>query len=127
MSEWAESNIGNAGRVFAGLVAVIRRESALFLLGIGVVAVHILDDNFVQPQPGTGATDHLVSGLVPLAVIASAAAAHGRLRAGLRAALALLFGVLGVLARTQAAYYAFNGRVAGDDYTGLLSILAGLL
>ena len=64
MSEWAESNIGNAGRVF-GLVAVIRRESALFLLGIGVVAVHILDDNFVQPQPGTGATDHLVSGLVP--------------------------------------------------------------
>ena len=127
MSAWAESNIGNAGRVFAGLVAVIRRESALFLLGIGVVAVHILDDNFVQPQPGTGATDHLVSGLVPLAVIASAAAAHGRLRASLRAALALVFGVLGVLAGTEAAYYAFNGGVAGDDYTGLLSILAGLL
>src|SRR5215211_8364576 len=37
----------------------VRRD--LHSVGIGVVAIHIVDDNFVQPQPGTGATDHLVS------------------------------------------------------------------
>jgi uncharacterized protein len=127
MSEWAGSDIASAGRAFAAVAAVIRREYALFAIGIGVVAVHIVDDNFVQPQPGTGATDHLVSGLVPLAVIASAAAGYGRLRAGFRAALALVFGFLGVLAGTEAAYYASDVGVSGDDYTGLLSIFAGLL
>lgn len=127
MSTWAESGIGNAAQGFAWVTAMIRRGSALFLLGIGVVAVHIVDDNFVQPQPGTGATDHLVSGLVPLALIASAAAGYGHLRAGFRAALALVFGFLGVLVGTEAAYYAFDIGVSGDDYTGLLSIFAGLL
>jgi hypothetical protein len=91
MSTWAESGIGNAAQGFAWVTAMIRRGSALFLLGIGVVAVHIVDDNFVQPQPGTGATDHLVSGFVPLALIASAAAGYGHLRAlpGKRPALAI--------------------------------------
>jgi dienelactone hydrolase len=127
MSEWAESESARAGRVFVGVAAVMRHEYALFSIGIGVVAIHIVDDNFAQPQPGTGAGDHLVSGLVPLAVIASAAAGYGRLRAGFRSALALVFGVLGVLAGTEAAYYGFDVGVSGDDYTGLFSILAGLL
>ena len=44
--------------------------TALAAFGVAVIAVHIVDDNFVQPQPGTSARDHLVSGLVPLAVLA---------------------------------------------------------
>jgi hypothetical protein len=30
----------------------LRREAAIFTLGMVVIAVHVLDDNFVQPQPG---------------------------------------------------------------------------
>jgi hypothetical protein len=31
------------------------REAALFLLGVVAIALHMLDDSFVQPQPGTSA------------------------------------------------------------------------
>ena len=37
----------------ARLLAAVRTESGLFLLGTGVVALHVLDDNFFQPNPGT--------------------------------------------------------------------------
>jgi hypothetical protein len=50
-----------------------RREAALFVLAAALIAVHVIDDSFVQPQPGTGAGDHLFSGLVPLALLVPAA------------------------------------------------------
>ena len=28
------------------------REAVLFLIGIALIAIHVLDDNYVQPQPG---------------------------------------------------------------------------
>ena len=96
-------------------------------VALGVIALHVVDDNFLQPEPGTTATGHLLSGLVPLAVIGCAAAVYGRLRPGFRAVLALVFGVLGVVAGTEAAYYTANGGASGDDYTGYLSVAAGLL
>ena len=55
-----------------------RRERATVLLAVSLIALHIVDDSFVQPQPGTSAADHLVSGLVPLAVLALAAFAYPR-------------------------------------------------
>jgi fermentation-respiration switch protein FrsA (DUF1100 family) len=99
----------------------------LFALGIAVIALHVVDDNFLQPQPGTSAGDHLVSGLVPLAVLALAAWAHPRLRGGRRGALALLCGVLGIVAGSEAIAYTSRVGPSGDDYTGLLAIPAGLL
>ena len=98
----------------------------LFMLGLALIAVHVIDDSFVQPQPGTSATDHLVSGLVPLALLALAAWAYPRLRGGRQGAMALAFGVLGIAAGIEAVYYA-GTRASGDDYTGLLAIPAGLL
>ena len=73
-----------------------QRERALVWLGAGVIALHIVDDSFVQPQPGTSATDHLAGGLVPLALLGLAAFAYPRLRAGWRAVVALLLGVFGL-------------------------------
>jgi dienelactone hydrolase len=104
-----------------------RSEVALVRLALGVVALHVVDDNFLQPNPGTTAADHLVSGLVPLALLALVAAFYGRLRAGARGASALLLGVLGVLAGTEAGYYTTAVGPSGDDFTGLLAIPAGLL
>ena len=97
----------------------VRREHVLVPLAACLVGLHIADDNFLQPQPGTSAADHLVSGLVPLALVAAAALAYPRVRAGARAALALLLGYFGVLVGTEAAYYTLAGGRSGDDYTGL--------
>ena len=49
------------------------RETTFFRLAILVIAIHVVDDNFLQPERGTSAGDHLVSGLVPLAVLGLAA------------------------------------------------------
>jgi dienelactone hydrolase len=103
------------------------RETVLFALGVVLVALHVIDDSFLQPQPGTSAGDHLVSGLVPLALLALAAAAYPRLRGGRRGALALALGVLGIAAGLEAVHYAGTTGASGDDYTGLLAIPAGLL
>jgi uncharacterized protein len=101
------------------------RERTLFLIGVGVIAVHVIDDSFVQPQPGTSAGDHLVSGLVPLAVLGLAAAVYARLRGGARAAVALLCGVFGIVAGIEAAHYTNQVGPSGDDFTGLLCLPAG--
>jgi MYXO-CTERM domain-containing protein len=105
----------------------LRTEVGLARLAIGVVALHVVDDNFLEPNPGTSAADHLVSGLVPLSLLVAAGAVYGRLRAGARAVTALLAGVFGVLAGTEAVHYAREVGPSGDDYTGLLSLVAGLV
>jgi fermentation-respiration switch protein FrsA (DUF1100 family) len=98
-----------------------------FRLAVAVIALHVLDDSFVQPQPGTSAGDHVVSGLVPLTGLALAAWAYPRLRAGAQGALALLLGPFGLVAGAEAVHYWNNGALSGDDYTGLLAIPAGLV
>ena len=131
MSETGLTSPAESGRtatsVVVGIVSAARREVVLATAALGVVGLHALDDNLLQPQPGTSAADHLVSGLVPLAALAAAAAYYGRLRAGLRGAIALLAGFYGVLAGTEAAYYASAGAFSGDDYTGVLSLLGGFV
>jgi uncharacterized protein len=101
-------------------------ERALFLIGVGVIALHVVDDSFVQPQPGTSAGDHLVSGLIPLAVLGLAAALYPRLRGGARAAVALLLGVFGIVASIEAIHYTNQVGPSGDDFTGLLCLPAGV-
>jgi hypothetical protein len=54
----------------------MKRESAIFWAASGVIALHVIDDNFVQPQPGTSAFDHLVSGFVPPAALVALAAMY---------------------------------------------------
>jgi uncharacterized protein len=111
----------------ADLAKALRRESGLFVLGVAVIALHVLDDSFLQPSPGTSAGDHLVSGLVPLVMLALAAWAFPRLRGGRRAALALMFGTFGLVAGGEAVHYATKVGASGDDYTGLLAVPAGLV
>jgi alpha/beta superfamily hydrolase len=109
-------------------VQAARLETKLAVGGLVAIAVHVVDDNFVQPRPGTSAGDHLVSGLVPLAVLGVVAAAYPRLRAGFRAALALFFGVLGiVIGGIEPAYYGPKEGLSGDDYTSLLALAGGIV
>jgi len=102
-------------------------EALLASAALAVIGLHVLDDRFLQPEPGRAASDHLVSCLVPVALISAATISYPKLRPGLRASVALLFGYFGVLAGTEAVYYTANGGPSGDDFTGFLSVAAGLL
>ena len=107
--------------------AIPRAELAVAWTGIGLVAVHVIDDNFLQPEPGTSASGHLVSGLVPLSALLALAWFYPRIRAGARASFALVVGVLGIAIGTaEAVYYALKVGASGDDYTGFLALAAGV-
>ena len=69
----------------ARVAAVVRSEVALARIAIGVVALHVADDNFLQPNPGTSAGDHLGGGLIQLGLLVAAGVLYGRVRAGARA------------------------------------------
>ena len=103
------------------------RERTVVVLCVALLAVHVLDDNFVQPQPGTAAGDHLISGLVPVLVLAGAAVVHPRLKPGFRTVIAMTLGALGVAVGIPAAYYLRNSNMQGDHYTGLLAGAAGVV
>ena len=104
----------------------LRSETGVFRVALSLIAVHVLDDNFVQPQAGTSAADHLVSGSVSVAALALAAWAHPRVRGGRRGAIALLAGMAGIVAGVEAVHYTSQVGASGDDYSGLLAIPAGL-
>jgi len=94
--------------------------------GIGLIALHVLDDNFLQPEAGTSAGDHLVSGLAPLATLLGLAWLYPRVRAGARASIALALGILGIaIGASEAVYYSLKVGASGDDYTGFLALAAG--
>ncbi len=103
-------------------------ESVVARAAIGLIALHVADDNFLQPEPGTSAADHLVSGLIPLAVLALAAWGYPLLEAGLRATIALVIGGFGIVTGVEAVYYTAKGDgPSGDDFTGWLAIPAGIV
>jgi dienelactone hydrolase len=99
----------------------------IFRTAIGVIALHVADDNFIHPEPGTSIGQHLVSGLVPLALLGLAAWIYPRLRGGVQGVLAVVLGVLGIVGGVEAVHYTSTVGASGDDYTGLLSIPAGLV
>jgi hypothetical protein len=110
------------------VAAALRTETGLARIAFGVGALHVVDDNFLQPQPGTTAGDHLVGGLVQTGLFVLFAWAYPRLRAGARATLALGVGVfMVIMGAGEAGYYLREDRLSGDDYTGILMIPAGLL
>jgi len=102
-------------------------ETTVVRLALGVVGLHVVDDNYLQPEPGTAPGDHVASGLVPLAVLAAVAFVYPRLRVGARAYTAMTMGVLAVIVGVPGAYNVAKGVGAGDDFTGILSIVAGVV
>ena len=119
-----ESSRAAPGRIGAAL----RTEAGLARLALGIAALHVVDDNFLQPQPGTSAADHLVGGLVQAGLLVLFAWAYPRLRPGLRGALAIFVGLfIAIMGIGEAGYYTRENGPSGDDYTGLLAIPAGVL
>lgn len=106
-----------------------RREALLFRAAMAAVALHALDYAFVHLEPGTSASDHLLSGLVPSALAVALAVAYPHLRAGLRASLALACGLVALTAGIGTSVrHAVSEGLGGDDVTGILvALVSGLL
>jgi fermentation-respiration switch protein FrsA (DUF1100 family) len=104
----------------------VRDDVRLFQIAAGVIAIAIADDAFMHPEPGTSAGDHLASGLIPIAIVVAGALAYPRLRAGLRACIALVFGALALDAGIVdgVRHVALSG-MSGDDMTAVLAALGG--
>jgi dienelactone hydrolase len=103
-----------------------RYDRLIFSTATAVIVLHVLVDAFVAPEPGVPRDDHLLAGLVPTAVALAAIAIYPRLRPGLRAAVALTFGVLALVGGSIAVVHAAAGGPSGDDWTGFLLLPAGL-
>jgi uncharacterized protein len=73
-------------------------EALLFRVATGLVALHILDVELLEPAAGTTAGDHLAAAVVPVAIAGAAAWVYPGLRPGFRSGLALVFGALTVAA-----------------------------
>jgi uncharacterized protein len=116
---------GRAGAARAA--AALRTETGLARVALGAVALHTVDDAFLQPNPGTSAADHLAGGLIPTAALVATAWAYPRLRAGFRAALLFVFAFFAALSSVEGIYYAREVGPSGDDYTSLLSAPAAFL
>jgi dienelactone hydrolase len=105
-----------------------RDSVSLVRLGLAAIALHLFDDAFLQPEAGTSAGDHLLSGGATLALLGIVAALYPRLHAGLRGWLALAVGLVAIGAGTAVSgYQTMEGGPSGSDYTGLVATAGGIL
>jgi hypothetical protein len=104
-----------------------RRETLAFRVAMGLIVLAVADDAFVHREPGTAVSEHLASGLVPIALGIVLALGYPRLRPGLRAVAALVCGALAVTAGVvDGVRHIAVDRVAGDDLTAVLAGVAGI-
>jgi hypothetical protein len=101
-------------------------ERAVFAACVGLIALEVVTDAFVAPEPGTGASDHVVPAAVPLALLAGALWLDGRARPGVRAAVALLLAPVALVGAGLAVAHARGPGASGDDWTAFLMAPAGV-
>jgi hypothetical protein len=105
-----------------------RRETFVVRGALLILALAVVDDAFVHPEPGTGARDHLASGLVPAAAAVAVAVLYPRLRVGLRATVLLVCAPVAIVAGVvDGLRHVLVDRVAGDDVTAMLALAAGVV
>ena len=105
-----------------------RHETTLFRIALAAISIAVIDDAFVHPEQGTGASDHLAGGLVPLVVAALLAWSYPRLRAGARATAAIACGVLAMAAGgADGVRHVAVDRLAADDLAVIIGGVAGFV
>ena len=102
------------------------REALAFSAATLVLLAHALDDAFLHRQPGLGLGQHAVAALVALVACLGAIAAYPKLRPGVRAAVAALLGIFGVVNGALHVKHIDVDGAAASDVTGALAALAGL-
>ncbi|MGZ8782134.1 MAG: alpha/beta hydrolase [Gaiellaceae bacterium] len=116
----------SAGTGTAQERAPAARELWTFRVTVALLGLTTLLDAFLAPQPGTGWTDHLAAGLVPLALLAAAIVFYPRSRAGVRTALGAVLAVLALEAAALGVVAVTRGTARLADWASLLLWPAGL-
>ncbi len=101
------------------------RGNLVFGLATGAILLNIVDEGFLRPESGVSRGDHLTT-LVPLALAVGALVLYPRVRAGVQACIAIVFGVLALTAGVLTVSEAVSGGPEGNDYTGFLLVPAGV-
>ena len=101
-------------------------RTQVFRATVAAIALHVADDNFLQPAAGTSAGDHLVSGLFPSRSSRSQPGGSRASAAAARAPSPSSSAPLGIAIGIEAIHYANQVGASGDDFTGFLTIPAGL-
>jgi pimeloyl-ACP methyl ester carboxylesterase len=104
------------------------KEAALFAAGALLLAVHMVDDAFAQPESGSAAADNLLTGIGGIAVVLATALLYPRLATGWRAVAALLLGLY-ALVTTLGIHvpHAVSRGFGGSDFTAVAAGVAGLV
>jgi hypothetical protein len=102
-------------------------ETAVFRIATAVALLHGLDDAFLNRQPGVDLDQHALAAAISLAAGIGAIVAFPRLRPGLRAAVALAFGVFAIVNGALHLLHIAVDGVAASDYTGVLAVAAGVV
>ena len=103
------------------------RESYVFAVATAVALLHAVDDAWLGRQPGVGLEQHALAAMISLAAGIAAIVAFPRLRAGFRAAVAFVFGVLAIVNGTLHLIYVTDGGPSRSDVTGVLALAAAVL
>lgn len=102
------------------------RAVVAFRAAAAVIAVYVLSDAVLAPEPGTGAADHLPGAPLALGLLLAAGFAFPRLPAGGGAILALVIGPAALAAGiADGILPGLAGRVAGDDLAAFAAAVAG--
>ena len=97
----------------------------VFTVAVALLLVHAMDDAFVHRGAGLGVSQHAFAALLALATGIAAMVAFPSLRPGARAALAVTFGVLGLVNGGLHVIHATRHGASGGDLTGVLAAGAG--
>ena len=98
-----------------------RDDVSLARIGLATVGLHLFDDAFIQPEAGTSAGDHLVSGGLMLGLLAVFAALYPQLRQAARGWISLGVGLLAFGAGLAVpGYQTTHDGPSGSDFTGLV-------
>ena len=105
-----------------------RGQQTLVFRGATVIALlHAADDAWLNRQPGVPLGQHALAAVISLAAGIAAIVAFPRLRPGLRAAIALVFGVFAIVNGTLHLIHVTDGGASGSDLTGVLAFAAGVV
>jgi uncharacterized protein len=101
--------------------------SRVFAGAIAVALLHAVDDAVLNRQPGVPLTQHLWALMAVGVVAVPAVLLFPRMRTGLRAATALVFGAATLVNGALHTIHIAVDRVSGSDVTGLLAAVAGVV
>lgn len=101
-----------------------RTGTAAFTVATAVALMHALDDAFAHRGPGVGLGQHVLAAVLSLVLGLGAIYAFPRLRPGLRATIAFVFGTAALV---NGGMHLTGGHLSGGDFTGVLAAVAGVV